>query len=101
MKMAVYLVVLDLRKHGNDYEHLINELDRLHGHRVMPSAWLVDVTVTAKDLADHLAGGYMGCSDRIWIAEITSNGYFRNAMGGTLNWLSDSPPGRQYEAISS
>lgn len=90
--MTTFTVSYDLIKR-KDYQTLWDELERLKAHRTQESYWLVSVTNTAEELHDHLKQ-YVDKDDRLWVAELTKNHHFSNAIAGTNNWLKQNPPSR-------
>ncbi|WP_404425653.1 hypothetical protein [Thalassospira australica] len=90
--MTTYTVTYDLRKR-KDYQTLWDELERLNAHRTADSYWLVSVSNTAIELHNHLKS-YIDSDDRLWVSELTTNHYYKNAIGGTNDWISKNPPSR-------
>ncbi|QFY60364.1 CRISPR-associated protein Cas2 [Rhizobium grahamii] len=90
--MTDFLVSYDLIKR-KDYQTLWDELERLGAHRTLESLWLVNVDNTAKELVDHLAS-FVDDDDKLWALELTNSHYYRNARGGTNDWIKNNPPSR-------
>ena len=90
--MTPYVVAYDLIEVKN-YQALYDELERLGGHRVQDSVWLVAVNDTAKGLGGHLVK-FMDSDDRIFVDELVKNNWFKNANKGTSNWIKNNPPSR-------
>ena len=91
--MTTYVVSYDLKKPGQNYQPLWDELDRLKAHRTLESFWLISVNNTPKELVDHLKS-FIDANDALWVLELTKVHHFRNAKAGTNDWLAKNPPAR-------
>lgn len=92
--MTTFAVSYDLKRPGQDYPKLWEELERLGAHRSLESFWLVSVTsTTAKEVHDHLKS-FVDTNDAIWVLELTQNHWYSGARGGTNEWLKKNPPAR-------
>lgn len=93
--MSIYLVPYDLvneSKGSFDYQPLWAELKRLGAHRTQYSLWLLNVSNTAKEVAEHLSQ-FVDGDDRIWVTSVRSGEYwYKNAIGGTNKWIEQNPP---------
>lgn len=66
--MPSYLVTYDLNVPGQDYKDLIEALEgRFQATRILKSAWLVNTSGTANDLAYELYK-HMDASDGLFVA---------------------------------
>lgn len=92
--MTIYVVTYDLRKEetSEDYKTLIDEIERLGGHRYQKSAWLLNLSNTAKEAHDHFKK-FVDENDRLWFSEFTSKHWY-TAMTGTNDWIKRNPPER-------
>lgn len=91
--MTTFVVSYTLKRPGQDYETLWDELGRLDGQRALEALWLVNVNNTAKEVHDHLKG-YVDANDRLWVSELTAKRAVTNAIVGTSDWLRNNPPDR-------
>ncbi len=91
--MTDYVVSYDLKKPGQNYQPLWDELARLGAHRTLESLWLLNVKNTSKEIVDHLKK-FVDANDAIWALELTSNYYYANAKAGTNDWINKNPPAR-------
>lgn len=92
--MAIYLVAYDLVNESNtfDYQPLWNELARLGGHRTQYSLWLLNLSNTPKEVAEHLSG-FLDRDDRLWVTRVRREDYwYFKAMAGTNNWITENRP---------
>ncbi|NSZ73234.1 CRISPR-associated protein Cas2 [Agrobacterium tumefaciens] len=90
--MTTYLISYDLIKR-KDYPKLWEELERLGAHRTLESLWLLSVNNTAKEVSEHFEK-FIDNDDKLWVSELTKNRYYKNAKGGTNDWLKDNPSSR-------
>lgn len=88
--MTPYLVTYDLKRE-KDYPTLWAELKRMGSHRTLLSVWLVASNFDADGLITHLSK-FVDSDDKLWATEITKNYQFKNANGGTNDWMSRHPP---------
>lgn len=92
--MAIYLLSYDLVKETSsfDYKPLWAELRRLNAHKTQLSAWLINLTNTPKEVADHFQG-FMDNDDRLWVTRVrAAEHWYFNALEGTNDWLKANPP---------
>lgn len=67
----LYMVSYDLRKPGQDYKSLIDELERLGGKKVLKSEWaLRQNNTSASDLRDHLRQ-FIDSNDRLLVVAVS------------------------------
>jgi len=93
-KLAIFILSYDLvkKKTEFDYEILWSELKRIGAHRVQESHWLLNLANTAKEVVEHFQG-YVHADDKLWASTARKDQYwFRNANGGTTDWLKQNPP---------
>lgn len=83
--MAKFLVTYDLIK-DKDYKRLIDELERLEGHKALLSVCLLDLNNTTTQVREHLAG-FVDDDDKVFVAEMTVKPSFTKAFKGTTAWL--------------
>lgn len=100
--MPVYLVAYDLvdeARSSFSYQPLWDELRRLDAHRVQYSLWLVTLSNTPREVADHFKQ-FMDRNDRVWVSTVRKSEYwFANAMSGTNKWLEQNPPRDYCESL--
>ena len=85
--MAHFLVTYDLNAQ-KDYQRLINELERLKGHRPALSAWFIDLNNTATEVRDHFSN-FVDDDDFLIIVEFSKKPAFTKARAGTNAWISE------------
>lgn len=86
--MALFVVTYDLID-GKDYPRLIDELERLGGHKPALSVWFVDVTSkTAAELRDHLKN-FVDPDDRVVVVEFHKKPAHILAFKGTNDWIEE------------
>ena len=83
--MALFVVSYDLRK-NKDYKRIIEELERLGGHRALESFWFVDLENTAVQVRDHLKD-YVDSDDQFAVVEFTKRPQTWRTRAGTKEWL--------------
>ena len=93
--MTVFDLTYDLNKEETsaDYKPLIDELKRLGAHRYQASAWLANLTGTARTVHDHFRK-LMDSDDSLWVNEVTPNHAHSRSKAGTTDWLSKNQPTR-------
>lgn len=91
--MAVYLLSYDLRRPGQNYQALYDELRSLDGVRVLESVWLLDVPQTAIQLRDAVES-YLDRNDGVLVLEITPSAdwAYSNLIRATGLWLRRKRP---------
>lgn len=92
--MPIYVFTYDLRNESgsHDYKPLWDELDRLGAHRFQDSAWLINLTNTAKEVIEHFEA-FTDSDDRLYASTLRKGQYwYRNAKSGTNDWLKENPP---------
>lgn len=90
--MTTFILTYDLIKR-KDYPTLWEELERLDGHRVLDSFWLVNLNNTAKEVHEHFKS-FMDNDDKLWVSEFTSKRWYNGARAGTNDWIKANPPAR-------
>lgn len=83
--MALFVVSYDLIK-LKDYATLIQELERLGGHRPTLSTWFVSLNSTASEVRAHLAG-FVDEDDQLIVVEFSEKPAFTKARSGTNDWI--------------
>ncbi|PBB93233.1 CRISPR-associated protein Cas2 [Mesorhizobium sp. WSM3864] len=93
--MTTFVLTYDLNKDetSEDYKELIDELKRLKAHKYQYSAWLINLSNTAKEVHDHFKS-FMDKDDSLWVSELTKKNHYSGAKSGTNQWLKDNPPER-------
>ncbi len=66
-----YLISYDLTKPGQNYARLHAELQRAGARRVLQSAWALNTTTSATQIANWLRQ-YVDLSDRILVTELNN-----------------------------
>ena len=70
LKVMLYIVSYDLRKPGQDYSGLTEELERLGGKKVLLSQWAMRRTNTsAKALREHFQK-FIDDNDRLLVTQV-------------------------------
>jgi CRISPR-associated endonuclease Cas2 len=94
--MSAYLVSYDLvqekKNPQHDYQKLWDELKRLRAHRTQYSLWLINSNMSPAQLRQHFEQ-FVDANDRIWTVKVFREQYdYRNAIGGTNDWIKANPP---------
>lgn len=91
--MAVFMLSYDLRRPGQNYQALYDELKRQDSVRVLESVWLLDVPQTAAQLRDAVAS-YLDRNDGVLVIEITQSAAwaYTNLIGTSGSWIKRKLP---------
>lgn len=90
--MTTFVLTYDLIK-TKDYQKIWDELERLGGHRVLDSFWLLNLKNTAKEAHAHFKQ-FMDGDDKLWVSEFTTIHHYDGARPGTNDWIKSNPPAR-------
>jgi hypothetical protein len=94
LQMTVFLLTYDLRKKATptQYQRLWDELKRLGAHRILESAWLINLSDSGNAVVRHFRT-FIDQNDGIFITIIRKNEHwYIGENTGTNDWLAKNPP---------
>jgi iron-sulfur cluster repair protein YtfE (RIC family) len=86
--MAVYQIVYDLNRPGQNYPELIEALKGVDSIHPQYSMWLVNVNQTIDSLTQALMA-HIDANDRLFVSVIVKGGWRHYGMPATQKWLQD------------
>jgi len=80
--MSTKIITYDLVSPGQDYDSLIAKIKSYNQRaRVTESCWLIATYDSCEEIRDNLLS-VMDSNDRLFVAELTGEAYWRNVIAG-------------------
>lgn len=81
--MSAKIITYDLRKVGQDYKSLIDEIKKYSNCvKITESCWAITSDNSSEIIAKNLIS-YIDSNDRLFVGELTKDAAWLNVIGGT------------------